>query len=385
MPAAAPRSRRLLLVRPYRTGLLIALGALTVHTAWTLLGPLAPVMWCIGLAAFFAIGLAPLVGVFQRMRLPRPLAVAAVACTVLIALAGILLLIVPAVVEQTTQLLARADEFAASGAVDAIAADAQRFVPAALVDVRAVLDGMIAGLASGATMQTVSQGVVGAGAAIGNGVFLTTMVLVLTMYFLASGRWFRGQLVATLPRAHRRTGIRIARRVTDAVGQYFLGQLFLALLNGALSLLLLLATGSALPLLFAAVALVCALIPLIGIPLGAAIVIGAQALIAPADPVPWVTLAVWYLVYMAVEAYVIAPRVIGRTVAMPAVVVLLVTLVGGTLSGILGALLALPLVVAASASTLELRAARRERRPSRDGRRPRAGTADRMTPLASGA
>lgn len=344
--------------RPYVAGLVLAGGALTAFTAWTLVGPLAPVMWCIALAAFFAIGLSPLVRAFQRWGMPRPLAITAVSGAVALLLAGIVLMIVPPVVDQTTQLLARADEFVASGALDSVAAQLQQFVPVALLDVRALLDGMIAGFTTGTTVQTVSTGVVGVGVALGNGFFLTTIVVVLTVYFLASGRWMRGQFVALLSPRHRYKALRVIARVGSAVGRYFLGQMALSLLSGLTSLILLLATGSALPLLFAAVALITALIPLVGIPLGALIVVGSQALIAPADPVPWLILAGWYVFYMAAEAYVLAPRVVGRSVAMPAVMVLLVTIVGGTLYGIIGALLAVPAAVAVGGTVRELREAR---------------------------
>lgn len=343
----------------YRIGLALTAGGLTAFTAWTLLGSLSSILWCIALAAFFAIGLSPAVALLHRRGAPRPLAITAVCGVVLLALTGAVLMIVPAVVDQISQLLARAEEFAASGALDAFAADVQQFVPVAVLDVRASLDAAMAGLASGATMQAVSSSVVGAGTAIGTGVFLTTTVLVLTVYFLASGRWLCAQFVVSLPRAQRATGIRVARRASGAVGGYFAGQLLLAALNGVSSLGILLATGASLPLLFAATAFVCALIPLIGIPLGAAIIIGAQALLVPGDSAAWIVLSVWYLLYMVVEAYVIAPRVIGRTVGMREVVVVLITIVGGTLYGIIGALLGVPAAVGAAAVIQALREQRR--------------------------
>lgn len=343
------------LAHPYRTGLALAAGALTAFAAWTLIGLLSGLLWCAALAAFLALGLSPIVEALHRRGTPRLLAVAAVTGGALVAVAGIVLMIVPPVVDQISQLLVRAEQFAASGALDALARDAQQFVPAALLDVRAALDATLAGLTSGATMQAVSSGVVGAGAAIGSAAFSTTAVLVLTVYFLASGRWLYAQFLFALPRAHRGAGIRAGRRAGRAVSRYVAGQLLLALLNGVLSLVILLATGSSLPVLFAVTAFVCALIPLVGIPLGAAIIVGAQALISPAPPAAWIVLAAWYVLYLFVEAYVIAPRVIGRSVGMREIVVVLVTLAGGTLYGMPGALLAVPAAVAAGATLQALR------------------------------
>lgn len=358
------------LARPFRTGLLAAAGALTAYSLWLTLGTLAPVAWSLALAAFLAIGLSPLVRLLQSWDFPRPASLAVTYSLVILTLACVLLLVVPPVVDQTTQMLARAEAFVDEGGVDSFAATLQQFVPIAVLDVSALLDGLTSGAASGATMQNVSGGVLGAGAAMGYGLFLTSVVLVMTMYFLASGRWFGGQLVAALPPEHRVTGRRILQRCTETVGRYFAGQLLLASLHGVLSLILLLATGSALSLLFAAVALVCALIPLIGIPLGAAIVVGGKAVINPGGTTTLLVLCAWYLLYMAVEAYLIAPRVVGLSVAMPTVMVIIVTLAEGTLFGMLGALLGVPATVAASITVEELKAAREQQHPSGGGLTP---------------
>ena len=55
---------------------------------------------------------------------------------------------------------------------------------------------------------------------------------------------------------------------------------------------------------------------------------------------------IWYLVYMQVEAYLLSPRIMNRAVKVPGVVVVIAALAGGTLLGLLGALVAIP--VAAS-------------------------------------
>ncbi len=55
---------------------------------------------------------------------------------------------------------------------------------------------------------------------------------------------------------------------------------------------------------------------------------------------------IWYLIYMQVEAYVISPNVMNRAVKVPGVVVVVAALAGGTLLGILGALIAVPVAAA---------------------------------------
>ncbi len=63
-------------------------------------------------------------------------------------------------------------------------------------------------------------------------------------------------------------------------------------------------------------------------------------------PITALIAAIYYLVYMQIEAYVLAPRIMGRAVAVPGAVVVIAALAGGALLGLLGALIAIP--VAAS-------------------------------------
>ena len=55
---------------------------------------------------------------------------------------------------------------------------------------------------------------------------------------------------------------------------------------------------------------------------------------------------IYYLVYMQVEAYVISPNIMNRAVKVPGVVVVIAALAGGTLLGVLGALVAIPVAAA---------------------------------------
>jgi len=60
----------------------------------------------------------------------------------------------------------------------------------------------------------------------------------------------------------------------------------------------------------------------------------------------WIAVAVYYLVYMQIEAYVLSPNIMNRAVKVPGVVVVIAALTGGTLLGVLGALIAVPVAAA---------------------------------------
>jgi predicted PurR-regulated permease PerM len=62
-------------------------------------------------------------------------------------------------------------------------------------------------------------------------------------------------------------------------------------------------------------------------------------------PVAVGTLA-FYIAYRLAEDYLIVPRVMGRTVQVPAIVSLIAVLIGGVLMGIIGALVAIPVAAA---------------------------------------
>jgi len=85
------------------------------------------------------------------------------------------------------------------------------------------------------------------------------------------------------------------------------------------------------------------LIPLVGTLSGSVIVtvIGLSM-----SPTTALIVGIYYVVYMQIEAYVISPRVMSKAVAVPGALVVVAALAGGTLLGVLGALVAIP--VAAS-------------------------------------
>lgn len=81
------------------------------------------------------------------------------------------------------------------------------------------------------------------------------------------------------------------------------------------------------------------LIPLVGATIGA-VVVGLIALSQSVEVA--LIVGAYYLIYQQVENYVIVPNIMKRTVSVPGAVTVVAALIGGTLAGILGALLAIP-------------------------------------------
>jgi predicted PurR-regulated permease PerM len=95
---------------------------------------------------------------------------------------------------------------------------------------------------------------------------------------------------------------------------------------------------------FAFIAFGMSLIPLVGTLTGSIIIVLAQLVLA--DSTVALIAAIYYIIYMQVEAYVVSPKIMNRAVQIPGSIVVIAALAGGSLLGILGALIAIP--VAAS-------------------------------------
>jgi predicted PurR-regulated permease PerM len=96
-------------------------------------------------------------------------------------------------------------------------------------------------------------------------------------------------------------------------------------------------------LVLAAITFLLGLIPLVGTITGAAIVTLVALSVSPTAAL---ISAIYYLIYMQLEAYVISPKIMSKAVSVPGAVVVVAALAGGAILGVLGALIAIP--VAAS-------------------------------------
>ena len=96
------------------------------------------------------------------------------------------------------------------------------------------------------------------------------------------------------------------------------------------------------PAVLAVVALLFSLIPLVGTLTGSTIIVLTCLIPGLGSPTIALIAAIYYLIYMQLEAYVISPRIMSRAVAIPGAVVVVAALAGGSLLGLLGALIAIP-------------------------------------------
>lgn len=155
-----------------------------------------------------------------------------------------------------------------------------------------------------------------------------------------------------LPPAWRPTGERLARSVYVVIGRYAVGSVLLAVLAGVAAFVIGLALAVPLVALAALWAFLWNFVPQLG-----GIVGGAGLVLLGLTESTGTALAatgIW-LVYMQVENRVVQPVVVGRAVQLSPLTTMVVALLGVATAGLLGAVLAIPVVAAANAARIELR------------------------------
>ena len=328
----------------FRLGLLGGLGVLTALVIGNAVATLATVITYVGFALFIALGLDPIVRRLVELKFPRPLAITVVVLSVLGLFAGFVLALIPVVVEQMTNLYSTILEFLTSyNSLGELVSAIQSIIPIEALDVQKTLDTIVAFLSDPANLANIGGGVLSVSAGFASGVIGALLTLMLTIYLVISLPAIKQSSYSLVPASKRKEFIGIAEQVVDAVGKYVVGQGTQGLANGVLSFVAMTLIGAEYPALFALIAFVFSLLPLVGTVTGSIIIIATQWLVDPSDPSTAMWVAAYYLVYTQIEAYVIGPFIMNRAVKVPGVLVIIAALAGGALMGVLGAIVAIPI------------------------------------------
>jgi predicted PurR-regulated permease PerM len=175
---------------------------------------------------------------------------------------------------------------------------------------------------------------------LGTGAFTVLALLLLGFYWSLEGETAVRTLVRFLPPNRRDLARRIVEEAEDKVGRFVRGQLVVCLVTMALSIVTFTVMGLPNALILAAIAGAMGAVPIFGAPLG---FLPAVLVAASVDPllVPWVVGA-GALIH-ATQDYVVAPHVMSDAVGVHPFVALLAITGFGSLIGVAGALLAVPL------------------------------------------
>lgn len=324
--------------RAIATTVLIAVSVLiALYLVYLVRKPLGWLM----IATFLAVALSGPVNVLHR-RMKRGLAITIVYLGMLLVPVGIGALVIPPIVSGAEDLASNAPQYARD--VAKFVDENERLqeinqdydITTQLEDEAAQLPAKI-GDAAG-VLRDVGFGIV-------NSIFAVVTILILTAFMLGGGRrWIESGLRYLPPDRAERTR-RVIDRSARAVGNYVAGALFQATLAGITSYIVLTILGVPFAAPLSLVIFFLDLIPMVGATIGA-IIVGVFTLFGgdfPADTIIW---AVWSIVYQQAENNLVQPQIQKRAVDINPFLVVVSVLFGGTLLGIVGALMAVP--VAAS-------------------------------------
>jgi predicted PurR-regulated permease PerM len=324
---------------PFYFGFVATVGALTAFVLMRALASASQVFVLILVALFLATGLNPAVEAIRKRGLSRTAAVAIIFVAVIFFVGLFAALIVPPLVSQGTNLIESAPSLLENLKNNTTIAN--------LNDHYGVIDTLQKRLSSvtsdGTLLITAFGGVIGVGKSVLSGTFTALTIIVLTLYFITSLPQAT-ELGLKLVPASRRPRIAalteaIIARVGAFVGSQILVSFFASLFMTVLAFIL----GLPSPAAIGIIIFICGLVPLIGHFIGA----GIYTIIALTQSVTIGVVAfVGYVVYVQVENYILTPRIMKRTLNVPGAVTIISAMIGTSLLGLVGGLLAVP--VAAS-------------------------------------
>ena len=321
---------------PFFIGFFGAVGALLAIWLGQQILSISSVLVLIIVAMFLAVGLNPIVEALLRRGLKRTWAVLVVAIGVLAGVALFVLAIAPVITDQVGAIVDQAPDWFNQLRDNSTIEELDREYD--------VIGRAQEAIQSGGFAEQVFGGVLGVGLAVVSALANAFIIIVLTLYFLASLPNIKRAAYRLAPASRRERVSFLGDRILSNVGGYVSGAFLVAACAGITSLIFLFVVG--LGEYAVALALVVAIldvIPMIGATLGAVVVI---AIGFATDPKIGLACLIFYVAYQQFENYVIYPKVMSSSVDIPGSLIVIAALVGAALLGVVGALLAIPTAAA---------------------------------------
>jgi predicted PurR-regulated permease PerM len=323
---------------PAGSGFLVTIGVLGALVLGVAIGSISTIIIYIVLGMFLALGLDPLVRMLERHRVKRGLGIAIVFCGFALVMVLFFVFMLPAVIAQVVELVraipAAVESLPHTDWFAHLSPDAQAAVSAAMQQISAWIS-------SPSTLAAFGGGLLHVGLGFVSAISASFVIIALTLYFLASLSAAKRALYSLAPARNRVRLEDLTERVTGSVGSALIGSVILSSLNAAAVFVLHLLIHLPYPALMAVIAFVVTLIPLFG---SIIFLVFATIIALFSSPTQALIFLVAYLIYIQLESYVISPRVMNRAIEIPAALVLIGALAGGALAGVLGVLVALPVM-----------------------------------------
>lgn len=324
----------------FQIGLLGGLGVLVALLLGSAVTQTVSIITSIAFALFIALGLEPLVQRLVKWRLPRAAAVSIVVVLFLLAIGLLGWAIVPSAITEAGNFIVFLPELLTAISTNPLVASLDAQLGGAVSN---SATNLAAFLSNSNNWPTLLGGVLQFGIGLLNGVLALIVVIILTIYFMVSLEGIKRYASQLVAKSKRDRFTALTNQIANSVGRWVSAQVAIAFIHALALFTCLSLVGANYSLLLAVLAFVLALIPLVGGVSSAVLVTLVTVLQSPSEAL---IVGIYYLIYLQVEAYLISPRIMKHAVQVPAPIVVIAALMGGTLLGVLGALVAIP--VAAS-------------------------------------
>lgn len=312
----------------------VALIAVGLIILGYVIGMLWVVIWPVVLAILLATVLRPPAALLIRWRVPAAAASAIVLLVGIAAVTGLFVSIAPSIAGQTQQI--------ASGVIAALG-QIQQWVSGPPLNLG---DGQVGDIVDQVTQQlqqsatAIAGGVLTGVSTLASGLIALVLALVLTFFFVKDGPRFLPWLTSITGRSAGGHIAEVLRRMWEVLGGFIRVQALVSLIDAVFIGIGLVLLGIPLALPLAVLTFVGGFIPIVG-----AVVAGSLAVLIALVTQGFgtaVAVAVLVVAVQQIEGNVLQPFLQGQSLKLHGAVVLLAVTAGGSLAGIAGAFLAVP-------------------------------------------
>ncbi len=292
--------------------------------------------------------LEPVVRAFQRMRFPRPVAAILSMIALLAFILAVVALVLPTIREQAAELGERLPDLYTAGI------NWVRDVGASLgLDVDEILsqEAIEQWLNDPANQETVQNLLLGFGAGAGlvikgavEAVAVLGLAPVLAIYILIDLERFKANALDVTPPRHRPEFAFVSGEVGTALGSFVRGQLLVSVIVGVASSFGMWLIDLPFWLLIGIIAGFLNLIPFLGPVVGGAL--AALVALLNGDPTQAIWAVLIFTLVQQVDNHIITPLVQRTRVNLSPLVIVLALVIGGSVAGLLGVLVAVPMTAA---------------------------------------
>lgn len=293
------------------------------------------VLFLLYIGIIIAEGLRPLIDWLHARRVPRPLAVLGIYVVALILLAGIGWLIVQPLVNQIVGLASNFPQYADQAQrIFALVEDRIGQSPLLQQALNAA-QGTLGGAA-----QSIIRDLINLPFMISQLLVDVVVILVIAFFWLTGVERLRPFLVSLFAARHQGYVEAVLDEIGEKTGGYLRGVAINAIVIGVLSGLAVWLLGAPYPLILGVVAAATELIPYFGPWISG--IFAALITVLSGQVITALLVIVAYIVIQQVEGHVLIPYVMMRVVEVNPLTVVIVTLLGFELVGVIGAVLAVP-------------------------------------------